>query len=154
MKILGITSFSLTFAITLFLGANVYAGAIDPGWPDAIVCDTQAQDGNITVATLFNDGGGSLYQYNGGDGARRVVFDNTGGIVANDYLAGPCMSYTSLTDFINGTTTRDFGYSTTTSTTTLITTGGTVDNPTLDYFLGIMVMFITMFFVVWLFKKK
>jgi len=142
--------------IMFFFTGVAHAGVLLPGFPDAIGCSIGSEQfwfylsqEEAEVAT-----NGVLYStfFTGASGY--IVFEQADGsyvFESGDFV--PCGSSEDLDFFVH----YDFGGGATTSgtsTTALSTTTQMViNNPTLDMFLGMVLFFVVMWFIIWFFRR-
>jgi len=149
--------------LSLILPIGVGAQAIYPPYHDALVCQEIDNPGSNATEVFF------LVQVPDPDMQGSLTYLSqapliSGGTFNPDGTAGSGFGLTDCeavdTNAINppGSTTTpywvDYGYSTTTSTTTLLQIAGSVDNPSLNLFLGFMIFFMSGFSVIAFFRKK
>jgi len=141
------------FAVGFFVGTTgfVFAGVIDPDWPDAIVCDGGAE-GHAALYLTRNPSSFSTWDYESADGlgvSNSVIFDGDGIIIS-----GMDCEADDMAEIIAEGHSRNFGDGSTGGATTTATTSEMlVHNPTLDMFLGIMLFLVVFFFWIWFFRR-
>lgn len=154
--------FSLLFAILFLFGAStgiVRAGVINANFPDLMFChDTGYGTSTLILAEVPFTSGNYVYVSTANQD-NTITFSSVGAYVsASAFWSSPnCtgMSTTTLGSkgFMFNFSSTTSSSSSTTSTTTSTTTVSIVNNPNQDVFNGIMVFLISLFGILWVFRK-